>query len=188
MSQFIGWLTKVSAGNSKVRAVLRRSLGFEPGEFPPAFPYVEPFLVTNHHGWTRLSYYLVAGLWAHHYSPERESTGDVLSIARAAGALDRRSREKLTDFETGDISSTERRFISLIDADEGQLTYRLRQMVALLKDFPIDWERLLADLRWWNSTEKKVQQRWAREYYRALANENGTETESSTEEKEESRT
>ncbi len=37
-------------------------------------------------------------------------------------------------------TSTERRFITLLDADPDQLPNRLRQMVALLKDYNLDFE------------------------------------------------
>ena len=39
-------------------------------------------------------------------------------------------------------TSTERRFINLLDADTDQLLHRLRQMIALLKDQPIDFDAL----------------------------------------------
>jgi CRISPR system Cascade subunit CasB len=62
--------------------------------------------------------------------------------------------------------STERRFIALLDADRDQLPHRLRQMVALIKGFPLDWDSLLRDLLGWTVPEKPVQNRWARDFYR----------------------
>ena len=44
-------------------AILRRSLGGEPGEDIRAYPMVEPHLPTEY-PWDRTAYYLVAGLWA----------------------------------------------------------------------------------------------------------------------------
>ena len=40
-------------------------------------------------------------------------------------------------------TSTERRFITLLDADTDQLPHRLRQMIALLKEQSIDFDDLL---------------------------------------------
>ena len=39
MSGFIEWLEKLNETDTKVRAVLRRSLAFDPGDFPAAFPF-----------------------------------------------------------------------------------------------------------------------------------------------------
>ena len=61
MSGFIDWLEEANARDTKVRAVLRRSLAFDPGTNIPAFPYVEPFLKGEAEGWRRQMHYLVAG-------------------------------------------------------------------------------------------------------------------------------
>ncbi len=39
MSGFIKWLEDLSERDTKVRAVLRRSLSFDPGKFAAAYPY-----------------------------------------------------------------------------------------------------------------------------------------------------
>jgi CRISPR system Cascade subunit CasB len=62
-------------------------------------------------------------------------------------------------------TSTERRFISLLDADEDQLPHRLRQTVALLKEQPIDFRALLNGVLRWNDDRKFTQIRWARDFY-----------------------
>ena len=122
MSGFIEWLETISKTNAKVRAVLKRSLAFHPGCFPPAYPYVEPFLKGEDGSRKRETFYLIAGLWALHWRERRGGGG--LSIGKAAAHL-----QKDTD-----SSSIEHRFIALLDADEDQLPYRLRQMVSLLKE------------------------------------------------------
>jgi CRISPR system Cascade subunit CasB len=65
-------------------------------------------------------------------------------------------------------TSTERRFITLLDADRDQLPHRLRQMIALLKEQPIDFDALLAGLLYWNDDQKRTQNTWARDFYRNL--------------------
>ena len=156
MSGFIDWLEEANARDTKVRAVLRRSLAFDPGTNIPAFPYVEPFLKGEAEGWRRQMHYLVAGLWAAHWREDR--TGAVAPLARAC-ALHQRA--------TGS-ASTERRFVHLLDADREQLPHRLRQMIALLKEQPIDFQSLLNDLLYWNSADKRVQNAWARAFYKTL--------------------
>ena len=167
MSGFIAWLEEMNERDTKVRAVLRRSLAFDPGMHIPAYPYVEPFLKGEVEGWRRHVHYLVAGLWAAHWREGR--IGPITSLARAC---------VLHQIKSGS-ASTERRFIHLLDADREQLPHRLRQMVALLKEQPIDFQILLNDLLFWNRDDKSVQNDWARDFYRALTSSEipNTETE-----------
>ena len=171
MSGFIAWLEDMNARDTKVRAVLRRSLAFDPGEHIPAFPYVEPFLKGEAEGWRRQMHYLVAGLWAAHWC---ESLPDSKTkLAMAVGFHDLELRKNLSRDERHKTTSTERRFITLLDADEDQLCHRLCQMVALLKEQPIDFQTMLNDLQAWNRDDKRIQNAWARDFYRTL---NTTET------------
>ena len=157
MSGLIAWLEKLNETDSKARAVLRRSLAFDPGQHIPAFPYVEPFLKVEQTGWRREMHYLVAALWAAHWREGR--AGAANSLARACAAHQLKSGS----------ASTERRFISLLDADPEQLPHRLRQMTALLAEQPIDFDALLNDLLRWNQDDKHPQNAWARDFYRTLA-------------------
>ncbi|TYO97623.1 CRISPR-associated Cse2 family protein [Geothermobacter ehrlichii] len=168
MSAFFEWLEDLNARDRKVRAVLRRSLAYEPGAFPPAYPYVEPFLPDESSEWRRGMHYLAAGLWALHWREGRQ--GQPMSLGRACAAY---------QSANGSLS-TEQRFVALLDADRDQLLHRLRQMVALLKDYPLDFGSLLSDLLAWNNPRKPVQNRWARDYYRSAAT--NTTIESNTQE------
>ncbi len=168
MSGFITWLEKLNQTDSKVRAVMRRSLAFEPGQHIPAYPYVESFVKGDDGGWRRAMHYLVAGLWAAHWREGR--AGPLLPLAKACAAHQLKSGS----------ASTEARFISLLDADREQLPHRLRQMTALLAEQPIDFDTLLRDLLAWNHDDKRVQNAWARDFYRSLTlttQEPATETE-----------
>lgn len=169
MSALIPWLEKLNEADSKARAVLRRSLAFDPGQHIPAFPYVEPFLKGEESGWHRDMHYLVAALWAAHWREGR--AGTALPLARACAAHQLKSGS----------ASTERRFISLLDADREQLPHRLRQMVALLGEQPIDFEALLNDLLHWNRDDRRTQNAWARNFYRALAPASQTQPDTITE-------
>ena len=154
MSGFIDWLEGLNQKDSKARAVLRRSLAFAPGEHVPAFPYVEPFLQGEITPWRRQAFYLVAGLWAAHWREGQSNAA--MSIGKACAVHQ----------ATSGSTSTERRLITLLDADRDQLPHRLRQMVALLKDQPIDFGTLLKDLLYWNSDVKHTQKAWASDFYR----------------------
>jgi CRISPR system Cascade subunit CasB len=164
MSGFIDWLEKLNKSDTKVKAVLRRSLAFDPGEFVRAFPYVEPRVKEEDgNSWRRKTHYLVAGLWAAHWREGR--TGVPMSIGSVCADYQKRSGS----------TSTERRFITLLDSDQDQLPHRLRQMVALLKEQPIDFEKLLTGILDWNNDQKRTQNTWARDFYRNLKHETDTE-------------
>jgi len=154
MSGFVEWLESLNQRDSKARVVLRRSLAFEPGAYPAAFPYVEPFLAAEESQTRRTAYYLVAGLWAQHW---RHGRGPTVSLGKAAANY----------FIASQSKSTETRFITLLDADEEQLPYRLRQMAALLKDQSIDFESVLKGLISWNNETKWVQIAWAKDFYKS---------------------
>ncbi len=155
MSGFIEWLGELSRKDTRIKAVLRRSLAFEPGAYPSAYPYVEPFVKGEENGWRREVHYLVAGLWAQQGKGEGEARPETLAKACSCYC-----------FENEKQASFERRFIALLDADEDQLAYRLRQMTALLKDYPLDFSSLLNDLIFWSHEKKWVQNKWAKEFYR----------------------
>lgn len=166
MSTFIEWLETLNEKDTKVRSVLRRSLSFEPGEFVPAFPYVEPFIKDDDNDWRRVMHYLVAGLWAMHWRPGRTETA--MTLGEACAELDKDKRGKLSPDEQRKLTSTESRFVYLLDADADQLPHRLRQMVALLKEYAIDFDALLKDLQRWNYEGKPTQNAWARHFYRNI--------------------
>lgn len=159
MSGFIDWLEDLNEKDTKVRAVLRRSLAFDPGQYVPAYPYVEPFVKGEGTSWRREMHYLVAGLWAAHW--RKGQTGQPMSFGKACAAYQAASGS----------TSTERRFITLLDADPDQLPHRLRQMIALLKEQTIDFEALLKGLLYWEDDRKRTQNAWARDFYRNINDE-----------------
>ena len=93
MNGFVAWLESLNQRDTKVRAVLRRSLAFDPGTHPAAYPYVEPFLAVENNSWRRSAHYLVAGLWAHHWREGR--TGEALPLGKAFGEFESDKRSKL---------------------------------------------------------------------------------------------
>jgi len=149
---FIRYLEDLKEGRkwTQARAVLRRSLAFPPGAYPPTFPFVEPF-TSDSEGWQREAYYLTAGLYAlkdGRHQSER-------TLARAL----REERDKRNS------ASIEGRFLGLLDADSDQVAHRLRYTVNLVEG-GLDFVRLLVDLWSWFRPDRVVQARWAREFYR----------------------
>lgn len=178
MTGFIAWLEEINGRESKVRAVLRRSLAFDPATHIPAYPYVEPFLKGEVEGWRRQVHYLAGGLWAAHW--REGQSGSKVDLAVAVGRFDLERKKSLSADERRRSSSTEKRFITLLDADEEQLPHRLRQMVALLNEQPLDFQSLLSDLLFWNRDDKRVQNTWARDFYRTLSSSESPDAETET--------
>lgn len=160
-TKFFAELEKLRERNPGGVAKLRRSLSEDPGNDPDVFPYVEPW-VAGEHFRTRSAAYLVAGLWAAY--GRKSASGNPVSVAES--------------FKQVSSSSGEARFIALLDADSDELSWRLRQAVALVaKESRLDWAALLDDVIRWDSPARHVQQQWAREYYKKAKNADTTVTE-----------
>lgn len=74
----------------------------------------------------------------------------------------------------------DRRFVALLDADEQQLPFRLRQLIMRFKgpDRALDWAQLLHDLTYWHYDDRFVQARWARDYFVKAKPNNSQDSES----------
>ena len=85
---------------------------------------------------------------------------------RFTGSLGKTARDIKAN---GGSGSLDRRFTTLLDSnfDNGQLEYRLIQMVRMAKskDVGIDWKQLTRDVINWNRDGKPVQKRWASDYF-----------------------
>jgi len=155
---FIAYLEKlVEQGDRAALARLRHSLSFEPGEYVHAFPVIERFTVGLGPERRRL-YFLVAGLFAAHPEASRdpkENLGRTL---------------KRLHLEQSESPSTERRFLALLEADDGQLPEHLRHLVSLLRSrgIPLNWERLLQDLIHRQHDLEAVKRQWAQAFYRPM--------------------
>ena len=159
--KFIDHLLNLAEHNRGALAILRRSLGFNTGGFPPAYPYVEVFVGEDREASDpyRMALYLAAGLFALH--PHHSET---TSFASAFGELAFK-RES---------SSIERRFISLLGAEPENLANYLRQALSLLAAdglaFNYVWmiDAIALWLKAGNSEKRdKLRQQWARDFYRA---------------------
>lgn len=182
---FVQYLRQRSESADLAR--MRRALA-DPGA--EVIPLVEGFLARIQDDyearWERICYYLVAGLWASAVSsselerfrrqPEEEpevSQGDQSNVNKGYRRTLGHAIAQLY-LARNQSKSIEQRFVALLDADEEQLPYRMRQMVRLLKSeegIPIYWSELLRDLLAWDYEHRPVQQKWARAFYRTVAKE-----------------
>jgi len=157
---FIAYLQSLTTRDRGTLAVLRRSLGFAPGAYPPAYPSVERFAVQGgDKDSLRQALYLTAGLFALH--PQHVKGR---SIGDAFGQVMQRRGSP----------SIEKRFIALLSAEAESLPDQLRQLVTLLAADGIgfDFGALLNDIEPWLhprafDTRDRIRQRWARAFYRA---------------------
>lgn len=157
---FIAHLQSLAVRDRGALAALRRSLGFAPGAYPPAYPSVERFAVQGgDKDSLRQALYLTAGLFALH---PQHAKGR--GIADAFGQVMQRRASP----------SIEKRFIALLSAEAESLPDHLRQVVALLAadGIGLDYGALLNDIEPWLhprafDTRDRVRQRWARAFYRA---------------------
>lgn len=188
-ASFIRYLRQKSQPADLAR--LRRGLA-DAGQ--QVVPVVEGFLgrIQNEreYRWERVCYYLVAGLWASTVSsselkenrPQAEEEEEPPpSEKQPVEAGYRRTLGYAIAqlyLARGQSPSIEGRFVALLDANEEELPYRLRQMVRLLKTeegIRIHWAELLRDLLAWNREHKPVQQKWARAFYRTVSKETAEE-------------
>jgi CRISPR system Cascade subunit CasB len=168
--KFVSHLDALSKAQPGAMATLRRSLGFDPGAYPPVYPYVERFVAADRHDQDpqRLALYLLAGLYAlHPKQDEWHNLGGSLALSM-----------RIRDQKQG--GSIESRFIALLGTDANSLPAHLRQVVSLLAadDLGLNYVALLDDLRFYLNNRlnpdvrDRIRQRWARDFYRELAHSN----------------
>lgn len=146
--EYIRKLENLDAGD---KARFKRNVGrtiSESHDVLGLFYRLLPFGVSHYH--VEL-YFLVATLFPHCDSGGSGDFGTSLKQAR-----DKKHSKGL-----------DRRVEILLDAEETQLTFHLRQTVHFLhsKRVRINWASLLEDLIYWSHPDRFIQQRWARSYF-----------------------
>lgn len=160
---FVAHLARIAEHDRGALAALRRSVAFDPGAYPPAYPSVERFsgAAVREDDSRRRALYIVAGLFAMH---PRHAVG--APIGTATGVLMRRRASE----------SIEGRFIALLAADPENVHQYLRPLISLLAadGIGVDYASLLDDLTIYvnpfaDQRRDTVRQRWARDFYRHAA-------------------
>ena len=149
--QIAAFMTRLEMLDAGGRARLKRCAGQSLSEarqiglfysiLPPGIPAYQEGI-----------YFLVATLY-----PLADSGGSGDFGAALRRAQQRNNRKGL-----------DRRVESLLDADEAQLPFRLRQAVRFISSnqVKVNWFQLLDDLLRWNTFNRPVQRRWARSYFK----------------------
>ena len=148
--EFCQRLATLQAGDS---ASLRRCAGKPLAEASEALGLFYRILP---HGVTPLqeeTYFLVATL---------STLADGGSVGDMGVLLSRARTDK-------NAKGLDRRIAIVLDADESQLPFRLRQAVRYLRSsrVGVDWPLLLSDLLYWSHPDRFIQKKWARSYYTA---------------------
>ena len=163
--RFVDYLVGLEAAENRAAlAALRRGAGKPPGTTPEMFPIMVPWTSTlptteaDH-------YYLIGALFALH--PSNTDGGNLGTTLRAVAGGDGAAME-----------STQRRFMVLLNTGADDLHYHLRQAVSLArsKDVPINWVRLLGDLRSWDHPDRYIQRQWAEKFWVARSGDAGADS------------
>ena len=171
---FIAALYQLSEDRGAM-AKLRRGLTAENPMADPDAASVLGSLLYGIHELDERRYFLIAGLFALTQTGAKRGPlsklkdnpweGDSLGL----GFRRMRSKEiKERGLNPEEPTSLDARFVALLNSDYDDLPVRLRQAVRLLasREIAIDWARLLWDIGDWQSPGRKVQERWARDYWK----------------------
>lgn len=132
-------------------ANLRRGLGRPPMSAMEMYPYLGQFLSHETKPRYENAVFIIAALFAYYH--------DAPGVNGNLGASLRQLKDQ--------SDSIEKRFVALLNGDEEDLPYYLRQTIGLLKskDVGVNWERLLSDVQNWSSDKRFVQKNWARSFW-----------------------
>ena len=161
-AQVIKRLASMSRGEV---ADLRRSLSHSPGAFVPAMRVLEHFF--NQSEWRRIPTYIVGGLFADAWRPQREDA--TWSDADTRMSLPRAMRTCISRRGNDASGPLERRFLTLIDTSLDGVAVHMRPILRMVhaEGLSLSWTRLLYDVTRWSSPDSRIQLSWAREFYRA---------------------
>ncbi|MEW6212340.1 MAG: type I-E CRISPR-associated protein Cse2/CasB [Acidobacteriota bacterium] len=158
--RFVDFLVELVENEDRASlAALRRGLGKKPGEAAESHPLILPRIPANASRWDEDAYYLAGSLFALHQIdwPASEDEDQRTNLGASFARLGR----------VVESESIEKRFVALLNCHEDDLPDHLRHAVSLLKskEIPIDWARLLRDVRRWNNEDRWVQREWARAFW-----------------------
>lgn len=155
----IGHLTRLVAEDDRAAlAALRRGLGRPPGEAPELYPHVAKYFPqeTSSRNYENAMFTVAAlfGMFPNH----RAGAGTPFKVLRQT--LGERA-------DTRD--STERRVLSVLNADTEALPTHLRHLFALIRSHGperhLDFGLLLRHINQWDHPDRWVQRRWAQDWW-----------------------
>ena len=148
ITTFCDRLAQLDAGE---RARLKRNSGRSLAESHHVLGLFFRLLPPGVPKYQEATYFLAATLFALAESGGERNLGHSLYLAR----------------DRGSGQGLDRRVEVLLDADQEQLPFRLRQAIRFLdsKRVPVNRPRLLQDLLAWGHPKRYVQENWARAYF-----------------------
>lgn len=174
-SEFVAYLCGLAQREDRgALAHLRRGLGKPPGTAPETYPYVVPWLPADRPD-RHEAYFLVASLFASHpeHSDDSPSLGDTF--------------RRIGQSSEGAMAGAERRFVALLNAHRDEVPVHFRHAVAQARSegIPVNYDALLRDTNDWGAEDRRVQRRWAGDFWqepRSLSRSTSDETETPIEE------
>jgi len=148
IATFFERLERLDAGE---RARLKRNAGQKLAESRGVLGLFYSLLPPGVSDYQHEAYFMIATLYPIADSGGQGNLGEALRQARQAK----------------NAKGVDRRIEILLDADDAQLSFRLRQAIRFLKsnNVRINWPRLLADMLNWTHPNRFIQQQWARSYF-----------------------
>lgn len=161
VGRLVGGLERLSEREDRAAlAALRRGLGKPPGAAAEMFPVLVPLLGDQPlWSWDEQCAYGVASLYALHVASGR-GEGTIRHSGNLGASLNQLAKATESD-------GPERRFVALLNSDRKDMFEHLRSIVSLLKahDIGIDWFALTSDVLRWDLPDRRVQRRWATEFW-----------------------
>lgn len=168
--KFAEWLQGLKERQDRATlAALRRGLTMEPEAAVWMLRYMPPWLLDGLREQDEPHVFFVAALFAWHPEPwsEQPQEGEPTNLGASLARLVAKERSR-----TGEApASVEARFEALLNSHPEDLPEHLRRIIGLLrsKEVPVNWARLLHDLRQWGWGNRIVQREWARAFWRSAA-------------------
>jgi CRISPR system Cascade subunit CasB len=154
--KFINGLVSRSKKDSSMIPTLCQVFKEDNGELEKhrdAFKYILWAFSEKSGYWYCRAHFIIAGLWA--LKNKKTTTTKTIPFSVAVA----------TYYKKSESESIEKRFKTILDADETQLPTRMRDMMSIVKEYPIDFISLLEDVLYWNHPSKFVQIKWCESFY-----------------------
>ena len=171
---FVQWLYGLAESGDRGRlAALRRGLMVGEDRAYELFRVIPPPFLDDAGPAEARRRMLLAALFAWHPLPF--PAGPPTHGSRNLGYSLRLLAEGQGATADGPPEPLKRRMDALLAAPAAEVFAHLQQIVRLLKagDVPVDWERLLWDLRTWEHEDRRVQWDWSRAFYVGARHEGG---------------
>lgn len=167
-SGFIRWLYGLATADDRGRlAALRRGLTAGPERLYELYRVIPPQFLADAGSDEVQRRLLLAALFAFHPAMFPESAGKEVPFRNLGHSLRLLAERQQGEEQEGPPETLKRRLDILLSSPGDEVFSHLQQVIRLLKasEIPVDWERLLWDLRQWDRVDRRVQWNWSRAFY-----------------------